>query len=94
MQFLQIIKKLQNHKQTRAFSSAGIEYLPYKQVVVGSTPTTPIEIDIFGPVVQSVRTLACQARGREFEPRPVRHIQPAPQEQAFLLIIICIKFKV
>jgi hypothetical protein len=44
-------------------------------VVVGSIPTTPIEIDIFGPVVQSVRTLACQARGREFEPRPVRHFQ-------------------
>ena len=28
----------------------------------------------FGPVVQLVRTLACHARGREFEPHPGRHI--------------------
>ena len=27
----------------------------------------------FGPVVQLVRTLACHARGREFEPHPGRH---------------------
>ena len=29
---------------------------------------------ICGPVVQSVRTLACHARGREFEPHPGRHL--------------------
>ena len=27
----------------------------------------------FGPVVQLVRTLACHARGRRFEPDPGRH---------------------
>ena len=27
-----------------------------------------------GPVVQLVRTLACHARGREFEPHPGRHM--------------------
>ncbi len=29
-----------------------------------------------GPVVQLVRTLACHARGREFEPHPGRHFMP------------------
>ena len=29
----------------------------------------------FGPVVQLVRTLACHARGRRFEPDPGRHIR-------------------
>ena len=28
----------------------------------------------FGPVVQLVRTLACHARGRQFEPDPGRHM--------------------
>ena len=28
----------------------------------------------YGPVVQLVRTLACHARGRRFEPVPGRHI--------------------
>ena len=30
--------------------------------------------DINGPVVQLVRTLACHARGRRFEPVPGRHL--------------------
>ncbi len=45
------------------------EHLPYKQRVTGSSPVVPTN----GPVVQLVRTLACHARGREFEPHPGRH---------------------
>ena len=47
------------------------EHLPYKQRVTGSSPVVPT---ISGPVVQLVRTLACHARGRRFEPVPGRHI--------------------
>ena len=46
------------------------EHLPYKQRVTGSSPVVPTN----GPVVQLVRTLACHARGRRFEPVPGRHI--------------------
>ena len=46
------------------------EHLPYKQGVTGSSPVVPT---IHGPVVQLVRTLACHARGRRFEPVPGRH---------------------
>ena len=46
------------------------EHLPYKQRVTGSSPVVPT---INGPVVQLVRTLACHARGRRFEPVPGRH---------------------
>ena len=45
------------------------EHLPYKQRVTGSSPVTPT---IYGPVVQLVRTPACHAGGREFEPHPDR----------------------
>ena len=45
------------------------EHLPYKQRVIGSSPIVPTT---FGPVVQLVRTLACHARGRRFEPVPGR----------------------
>ena len=45
------------------------EHLPYKQRVSGSSPLTSTK---FGPVVQLVRTLACHARGRRFEPVPGR----------------------
>ena len=45
------------------------EHLPYKQGVTGSSPVVPTN----GPVVQLVRTLACHARGRGFEPHPGRH---------------------
>ena len=56
------------------FSSCGSiaqlgEHLPYKQRVTGSSPVVPTKI---GPVVQLVRTLACHARGRRFEPVPGR----------------------
>ena len=47
------------------------EHLPYKQRVTGSSPVTPTNN---GPVVQVVRTLACHARGRRFEPVPGRQI--------------------
>ena len=49
------------------------EHLPYKQRVTGSSPVVPT---INGLVVQLVRTLACHARGRGFEPHPGRHITP------------------
>ena len=48
------------------------EHLPYKQRVTGSSPVVPTT---FGPVVQLVRTLACHARGRRFEPVPGRHVE-------------------
>ena len=37
----------------------------------GSSPSAPA---ISGPVVQLVRTLACHARGRRFDPVPDRHL--------------------
>ena len=47
------------------------EHLPYKQRVSGSIPDAPTK---YGPVVQLVRTLACHARGRGFEPHSGRQI--------------------
>ena len=52
------------------------EHLPYKQRVIGSSPIVPTRESnriLDGPVVQLVRTLACHARGREFESHPGRH---------------------
>ncbi len=46
------------------------EHLLYTQGVTGSSPVVPTN----GPVVQLVRTLACHARGRGFEPHPDRHL--------------------
>ena len=51
------------------------EHLPYKQGVTGSSPVVPTTY-FFGPVVQLVRTLACHARGRRFEPDPGRQNLP------------------
>ena len=48
------------------------EHLPYKQGVTGSSPVVPTTY--YGLVVQLVRTLACHARGRGFEPHSGRHI--------------------
>ena len=48
------------------------EHLPYKQGVTGSNPVVPTKK--YGPVVQLVRTPACHAGGRRFEPDPGRHI--------------------
>ena len=42
----------------------------------GSSPSAPAR---YGPVVQLVRTLACHARGREFEPHPGRHYASVAQ---------------
>ena len=47
------------------------EHLPYKQEVIGSSPIATTSF--YGLVVQLVRTLACHARGRRFEPVPGRH---------------------
>ena len=52
------------------------EHLPYKQRVTGSSPVTSTTD---GPVVQLVRTLACHARGRRFEPVPGRHFAQIAQ---------------
>ncbi len=52
------------------------EHLPYKQRVIGSIPITSTRN---GPVVQLVRTLACHARGRGFEPLPGRHFFKSPR---------------
>ena len=52
------------------------EHLPYKQRVTGSSPVVPTKrtykVRSYGRVVQLVRTLACHARGRRFEPVPGR----------------------
>ena len=52
------------------------EHLPYKQGVTGSSPVVPT---ICGLVVQLVRTLACHARGRGFEPHPGRQFASVAQ---------------
>ena len=52
------------------------EHLPYKQRVTGSSPVVPTTS---GLVVQLVRTLACHARGRGFEPHPGRHYASVAQ---------------
>ena len=48
------------------------EHLPYKQGVTGSSPVVPTNLAFrrgrLGPVVQLVRTPACHAGGRRFEP--------------------------
>ena len=48
-----------------------VEHLPYKQGVTGSSPVVSTK---YGPVVQLVRTLACHARGRGFEPHSGRQM--------------------
>ena len=50
------------------------EHLPYKQGVTGSSPVVPTIYFVYGLVVQLVRTLACHARGRGFEPHPGRQL--------------------
>ena len=57
------------------------EHLPYKQRVTGSSPVVPTN----GPVVQLVRTLACHARGRRFEPVPGRHLTVKNADVAHLV---------
>ena len=64
-----------SQRQRRRAKRGGIaqlgEHLPYKQRVTGSSPVVPTKV---GLVVQLVRTLACHARGRGFEPHPGRQI--------------------
>ena len=62
------------------------EHLPYKQEVIGSSPIAPtisffmnINSLLYGLVVQLVRTLACHARGRQFEPDSGRHYASVAQ---------------
>ena len=52
------------------------KHLPYKQGVIGSSPIVPTKC---GPVVQLVRTLACHARGRRFDPDPGRQFASVAQ---------------
>ena len=51
--------------------------MPYKHGVTGSSPVVPTKrtykVRSYGRVVQLVRTLACHARGRGFEPHSGRH---------------------
>ena len=58
------------------------EHLPYKQRVTGSSPVASTSGPTGprnGRVVQLVRTLACHARGRRFEPVPGRHFADMAQ---------------
>ena len=48
------------------------EHRPYKPRVTGSIPVSPTTR---GVVVQLVRIPACHARGRGFEPRPLRQLK-------------------
>ena len=67
------------------------EHLPYKQRVTGSSPVVPtiskVEIPwiINGPVVQLVRTPACHAGGRRFEPVSGRHFADIAQSVECIL---------
>ena len=68
--------KFRCHSKVGSIAQLG-EHLPYKQRVTGSSPVVPTIIILYGykpgPVVQLVRTLACHARGRRFEPVLGRH---------------------
>ncbi len=59
------------------------EHLPYKQGVTGSSPVVPtipqLDIAEHGRVVQLVRTPACHAGGRGFEPLLGRHFAQIAQ---------------
>ena len=48
----------------RAFSSVGLEHLPYKQRVGGSNPSTPTKLNIdFGRLAQLVQSICLTSRG-------------------------------
>ena len=70
------------------------EHLPYKQGVTGSSPVVPTTF--FGPVVQLVRTLACHARGRRFEPDPGRQnlpLQLSRQSRGLKIPVSVVRFR-
>ena len=48
------------------------EHRPYKARVTSSSLVAPTKK--YGAVVQLVRTPACHAGGRGFDPRPLRHL--------------------
>ena len=58
-----------NENETRAFSSAGSEHLPYKQRVGGSNPSTPTRKNslflkaLFGRLAQLVQSICLTSRG-------------------------------
>ena len=68
------------------------EHLPYKQRVTGSSPVVPTKrtykVRSYGRVVQLVRTLACHARGRGFEPHSGRQYIPYVSGFGILHIIL------
>ena len=61
-------RRTERKQQNGSIAQLG-EHLPYKQRVTGSSPVVPTK---YGPVVQLVRTPACHAGGRGFEPHPGR----------------------
>ena len=74
-----VVRQLTQKRKCGSLAQLG-EHLPYKQRVIGSSPIVPTISS--GPVVQLVRTLACHARGREFEPHPGRHFLYASVAQS------------
>ena len=45
---------LQPLTKVRAFSSAGLEHLPYKQRVGGSNPSTPTELCLLRGILKNI----------------------------------------
>ena len=80
--FAIIVSVVERYETHGSLAQLG-EHLPYKQRVTGSSPVTPTKFCIlykrYGPVVQLVRTLACHARGRGFEPHPGRQYASVAQ---------------
>ena len=67
---INVVTVTRRHDANGSIAQLG-EHLPYKQRVTGSSPVVPTNR---GPVVQLVRTLACHARGRGFEPHSGRQM--------------------
>ena len=53
--------------------------IQYNQSCCSGQVTPDAKREGLGPVVQLVRTLACHARGRQFEPDPGRHYASVAQ---------------
>ncbi len=58
-----------NSKKIRIFAKKQLTNTCLASIIINV-----VNDNISGPVVQLVRTLACHARGRRFEPVPGRHM--------------------